>query len=199
MPSYDYDIEDFTNLGSNDVDIQQLHYEVEQESFGASLLWIHRHHWSQDVDFMFSGSLSGAEQTTLGNVVANHTGAGLNVEGVATPDSEGESTTTSGSFQTKLAYSAGVMNPDIPYRIGWYCEVNNSSTSGRTEIQVDYDGNVIALPSIESEDTSDWVPFSGFFYLDAGTEVSTITIKYRRLSSGTAKIRRARLELTKVD
>ena len=134
MPSheYDYELSEFTSLGGNDIDHGQLHLEVHNASIGPWLYTIRVH--SSDVHFKFSSSLSGAEQTTLDGIVANHTGAGLNiVHETETPDSEGQSTTTSSSYQTKLSYSVGTLESGVKYRIGWYCEVCNSSTSGRTE------------------------------------------------------------------
>ncbi len=194
---YEYEKTAFTSLGANDIHHGQLHQEIEDASITPTLRAIREH--SSDVHFKFASALSGAEQTTLGNVVANHDGTGVDVEGLSVPDSEGQSTTTSSTYQTKLTYNVGTLEGGIKYRIGWYCEVCNSSTSGRTEVQVAYDGTVIANPSVEAEDDDDWVPFCGFYYLSEDTTVTNITIKYRRMSEGTAKIRRARLEIQKAD
>ena len=199
MPvEYDYDLSAFTSLGANDIDSQQLHQEVNDASIGPTLYTIRVH--SSDMHFKFSSSLSGAEQSTLDSIVSNHDGAGLNiVHETESPNSESQSTTTSTSYQTKLSYNVGILEAGVKYRIGWYCEVNNSSTSGRTQVEVAYNGTVIGNPQIESEDSNDWVPFCGFYYLPEDTAVTTITLKYRRQSEGTAKIRRARIEIRKAD
>lgn len=195
---FGYVFADFTSLGANDIDFGQLHHEVETSSIADNLLRI-REEQDGNVEFKFQTDLSGADETTLDGIVVDHDGSGLNVEEQATPDSEGESSTTGTTYLTKLSYSVGTLEGGVKYRIGWYCEVNTANIATRCQVQVSYDSTVIALTSVEIEDTLDWIPFSGFFYLPADTSVSAITIKYRRqgTSGYSAKIRRARLELTK--
>lgn len=145
--------------------------------------------------------LSGAEETALDAVVAAHAGIDPEEGGVSLENAESKSYTNSYDFQLKCSLDAPVLYAGYPYRIGWYCEVNNSSTSGRTEVEVAYDGNVVAQPSIESEDTDDWVPFSGFYHVPADIPITQITLKFRRQEGykATAGIRRARLEIVKVE
>ena len=113
-------------------------------------------------------------------------------------ESESETSTTSTSYQLKATYAITELEPNTAYRFGWYCEVKNSSTSGRTEVQVSYTNGgevVVANPSIEAEDYRDWVPFAGFYHIPAGVEPTHLDLKFRRQQNGTSSIRRARLEL----
>ncbi len=113
--------------------------------------------------------------------------------------SEMETQNGSGNYHTKALMTPTNINPSRQHKISWYCEVNNTSTSGRTVVEVAHDGTVIAEPSIESEDPNDWVPFSGFAFIDAGVVPSEITLKFKRMASGTSKVRRARLEIKDSD
>ena len=113
--------------------------------------------------------------------------------------SEIETQNGSSTYVIKSYLNPSNLSPTSKHKINWYCEVNNTSTSGRTQIEVAYDGNVVAEPSIESEDANDWVPFSGFAQLNAGVTPTSITLKFKRLSAGTSKVRRARLEIQRCE
>lgn len=117
--------------------------------------------------------------------------------------SESESTTTSTSFQNKL----NMTTPSLPagtYRIGYSYEWNLSGSTrydfrGRVQIN---DTVTISEHREEPQDsaTDQWRDFSGFFH-HTGSGVLSIDIDYERSSSsgGTARIRRARLEIWRVE
>lgn len=108
--------------------------------------------------------------------------------------SEGESTTTSTTLQTKTTLTTGSL-PSGTYRLGYNCEVSNVDSDVVTEVEVKLDGTIVALPNIKID--GDYVPVSGFVE-QALSGAITATIKYRAVTTGTAKIRRARLELFRV-
>ena len=112
---------------------------------------------------------------------------------------ESETGTTSPNLQPKASLSPGVLNPNSKHRIEWYCEVNNDSVTGRTEVEIAYDGVVIGNPSTRARDRDDWTPFYGFQIISAGVDINTVTLKFRRLKRGTSKVRRARLTVTEVE
>lgn len=107
--------------------------------------------------------------------------------------SDSESSTTSGYWQTKLTLTTDSL-PSGTYRLGYTFEVSNGSNGVLTEIEVKLDGDVVANPTMESD--NDFLLFGGFAYATL-SGVVTATIKYKA-QSGTAKIRRARLELWRV-
>lgn len=146
-----------------------------------------------------SSAITAPEKTTLDGLVAAHDGIQLIPDFPALEFAESESGTTSSKLQDKAALAPGEISPLNKHLVEWYCEVNNSSTTGRTEIEVAYDGNVIAAPGIRSRHEDDWIPVSGFQILDAGVEISVVTLKFKRLKAGTSKVRRARLKVTEVE
>lgn len=109
--------------------------------------------------------------------------------------SEGESSTTSTTLQTKVT-----LNPTIgtagTYRLGYTMEVSNSANGVLSEIEVMLDGVVVALPTMEAD--NDYLAFAGFVHQSLSTGSRTATIKYRVQTTGTCLIRRARLELSRV-
>ena len=105
-----------------------------------------------------------------------------------------ESTTTSTTLQTKVTLTTGSL-PSGNYRIGYTFEVSNTSNGVLTEVEVKVGASVIALPTMEA--ANDYVLFGGFCR-SALSGVVTATIKYRVLTTGTAKIRRSRLELYRI-
>ncbi len=121
--------------------------------------------------------------------------------------SEGESQTSSNTWQQKLRLSTGAI-PAGRYRIGWYFEtdVNNTQTDV-TEARVQVD-DTDTLASIENaahfDSTSsmkgDWHPCGGFAYVDLDEDSHDIDIDYRANTSPNviAYIRRARLEIHRV-
>ena len=115
-----------------------------------------------------------------------------------TQDSDTESTTTAETFQLKNTYSITQALPaTFTHRCGWYCEINNDTVGGRVEVEVRHNDTDVLLGAFgyEFTNTADWIPCSGYAYLPAGTDPTEITLKYRRQVSGTAKIRRARIDL----
>lgn len=113
-------------------------------------------------------------------------------------ESEGESSTTSTSEQTKVT----ITTPSLPlgkYRIGWYYEWNGSSGSQDVEVQVYDGGTVLARHEEAPEDTDAWDGQGGFKYISSISGVHNFYIKYKtQSSSATARIRRARLEIWRV-
>ena len=114
--------------------------------------------------------------------------------------SEGESSTTSTSWQNKLDFDFTV--PSGTYILFWYAEIRMNSTSYSTRARVELDGDTvtpyIGYIEIEPQDTDNWYTFSGHKELSLnGTH--DIDIDYCRLGgNGTAYIRKARLTLWRI-
>lgn len=112
-------------------------------------------------------------------------------------EDETTSSTTSPTYQTKLTLNSSSL-PSGTYRIGWYCEVMGTSSSGRTQVSVATNGTTLANPQVEHEDKNDWIPFTGFRYQSLSGSPST-TISWRRQGPNhMSSIRRARIEIWRV-
>lgn len=109
------------------------------------------------------------------------------------------STTTSTSYVQKLRLTTGTM-PIGKYRIGWSAELNQSSTTGRVRIRVQVNDTTTCCDTHEEpQDVLNWMPHSGFYYYNnASAQVLNIDLDYSAVSSGTAAIMRARLEIWRV-
>ena len=112
--------------------------------------------------------------------------------------SEAESSTTSSAYQQKLRLTTTNL-PLGKYRIGWYCEGSNSSASGRFQMRVQIDdSSTLCEHSHEDEDSRDRVAVAGHDYIENLSGVINIDMDYREQQGGTARIRRARLEIWRV-
>lgn len=108
--------------------------------------------------------------------------------------SDAESTTTLTKLQTKTTLTTSSL-PSGTYRLGYTSEISNAANSVLSEIEVMLDKTIVALATMEAD--NDYLLFGGFAYQSL-SGVITATIKYRVQTTGTAKIRRARLELWRV-
>ena len=111
-----------------------------------------------------------------------------------TAESDAESTTTATTLQTKLTLTTTSL-PSGTYRLGYAFEVGNTLNSVLTTVEVDISGTVEAQTTYESD--NDKHSLSGFVHRSM-SGVKTINIKYMTAATGTATIRRARLELWRV-
>ena len=112
------------------------------------------------------------------------------------------SSTTSTTFQQKLRLTTATI-PVGTYRIGWYYEWNFSSVAndfrGRIEIN---DTATVMEHQQEPKDTgiNQSHPCSGYAYVEIPSENSYfIDLDYCSSGGGTAYIRRARLEIWRVE
>jgi len=112
--------------------------------------------------------------------------------------SDGESSTTSSSWQEKIEIENLDIGPAGKYRVGWYAEIRNSSTSGSVEARVLVGGTTVALEVLEPQDGSNYYDFSGFYYYTHVSGTVDIEINWRQIDTGTAYIRRARIEIWRV-
>jgi hypothetical protein len=110
---------------------------------------------------------------------------------------EASSTTTSTTYVQKLRLTTGTL-PDGKYRIGWYAELNQSSTTSRARLRVQVNDTFTACDSHEEpQDVANWMPHSGFVFY-SGSGVFNVDMDYSAVGGGTAAIVRARLELWRV-
>ena len=116
--------------------------------------------------------------------------------------SEGESSTSSTTFQSKVNIKISSGLPNGTYRIGWYCEPFTQDKDVGCEVQIERDDSTILSSMVTSEqnDQPTRDSFSGFRYETVNTGGITIDINWRRtpIKDGTAYIRRARIEIWRV-
>lgn len=111
---------------------------------------------------------------------------------------DGESSTTSGSFQQKLRMTTGDLLSGT-YRIGWYYEWHKSNkTNFVTQVQVNDTTTAMSVfeEAVDSG-ANQWFARSGFYY-HTGSGILNVDLDYHADGSGTASIRRARLEIWRV-
>ena len=113
-------------------------------------------------------------------------------------NSDGESSTTSGTFQQKLR----VTTPSLPsgtYRIGFYYEWHKSGlTDFVSRVQVNDTTDIMSgFEEAPDAGTDQWFVRGGFGYY-TGSGVLNIDLDYHAGGSDTARIRRARLEIWRV-
>lgn len=112
-------------------------------------------------------------------------------------ESEGESSTSLGSYQLKLRLTTGTVISGT-YRIGWSYEFSGSTNKDECGFNVDVDSGTIIHESLDISPVkySDggYKTNSGFKYVVLSNATHTIDINY--LAAATTYIRRARLEVT---
>jgi len=115
-------------------------------------------------------------------------------------ESESESSTTSGSYQTKLTLTT----PSLAlgnYRMQFSYEMYTSDSDANYQM-IQNDVTVlhqIEHTSVDEFEKHTWLGQSGFKHFTALSGVNTFKIQYNDDGGGSAKIRRARLELWRVD
>jgi hypothetical protein len=112
-------------------------------------------------------------------------------------ESSGESGTTGDTFQDKISITPSGLTSGR-YRIGWYCELQETSTSGYVEARMYIDSTERARAVIEPQDVANWYPFGGFAYKDVTGGSMTVQLQWREVGSGTGSIRNARVEIWRV-
>ena len=131
---------------------------------------------------------SGAQQTQVGNVIANH-----NPSITLDSSSTGLSQTTSSNYQTKIEFMEYVETKR--YYLNWYYEFNNSTTSNDFQGRVRIDNTVYSEINVEMQDSSSYYPCSGRIPVDLTEGFVTLALEYSRESGGTSRIRNAYLYL----
>lgn len=125
---------------------------------------------------------------------AESTGAGAHFHDYSCTVSEGESTTTSGSYVQKMSHS---FTPQAAgdYAIMYQFELTHSIAIGETNCQVDLDsGTILAFTHEEPTDADDYALHSGFDTQTLTAAAHTVDVDFLRATgSGNAKIRRARV------
>ncbi len=114
--------------------------------------------------------------------------------------SEGESSTTSNTYQQKLRLTVSGLVAGT-YRLGWYAETRCNSTNSDFEFRIQQDDStVLAETNIESQDATTYLPQSGFVYVSLSAATTyNFDLDYSSETSGvTTYIRRARLEFWRV-
>jgi uncharacterized membrane protein YgcG len=112
--------------------------------------------------------------------------------------SENESSTTSSSYQQKVRLTTSNLPKGI-YRIGFYFETRQSNASDAVEVRIqENDTYTIANVEQEPDDYRDIFSYGGFIYRKL-EGINYIDIDWRQQRGSTAYIRRARLEIWRVE
>lgn len=109
-------------------------------------------------------------------------------------ESESESTTTLTSYQTKIEMTTPSLQSGT-YRIGYYYEISNGLIAAISSSKVTINGTTISEPSFDCN--GDYISAYGFKQ-EALSGVNSIKIEYKTSALGSAKIRRARIEIRSV-
>jgi hypothetical protein len=141
------------------------------------------------IGLTINASVSGT--ATVSNVFGNHFARG---------SSDGESNTTSASYQDKLNLTVSGLAAGT-YRVGWYAEIRSNSTNTDVLFRVQQDNTTdLALVNIEAQDATSYFPTGGFVMITlAASTTYSFDMDYCSETAGTtAYIRRARLEFWRV-
>lgn len=114
-------------------------------------------------------------------------------------ESEGESSTTSGSFQNKVNLTTSALAGG-DYRISWFYEVYTTDNDMNIRVQLDDTTNLTEHEhtSVDEGDKHYWASHSGFMKVTLSAASHFIDIDWNDDGGGSAKIRRARLEIKKI-
>lgn len=144
------------------------------------------------IDCTVSGS-----PTISGGVDITPSGGGTSVFGSEFQEvsSDGESSTTSSTYQQKLRLTTGTL-PSGKYRIGWQFSVFVDATGDVTSKVILDDSTDLDHHSIDNS-TDDYNSNGGFSYHSSFSGIHTVDIVYKA-NSGTALIKHARLEIWRI-
>jgi hypothetical protein len=109
-------------------------------------------------------------------------------------ESDGETSTTSASYVTKLTHTTASLAAGN-YLVSYSCEAISTTLTKNVEILVEIGATVIANPADVPIDTADYHPFSAFRKVTLGAGAATMTIKFKNPGAGSCKIRKARLSI----
>lgn len=115
--------------------------------------------------------------------------------------SDGESTTTSSNWQQKLNLTTNSL-PNGRYRLNYSAEIRNSSGESAGVIRVQRNNSLTiaeAGADYGEDGPNNFRSVSGFVDLGTISGVQSFDLDFREQSGGTARVRRARLELWRVN
>ena len=142
---------------------------------------------------------NGADPTQVDITLSNSNNQSIFGSEFQEVSDESNDSTTSSTYQQKIRMTTSLL-PTGKYRVGWFWEWNVSNSSADAEFRVQLnDTTDITNTVIESQDSVNYHPHSGFYYLDNVSGVQNIDIDYRINSgNGTITIRKARLEIWRI-
>ena len=112
--------------------------------------------------------------------------------------SEGESSTSSATYQQKLRVTTSSL-PSGTYRIGWFFEWGMGATIYDGEFRVQVNDSTTLMETLVSVNrSSNWRSMAGYDYQSLSGVVN-IDLDYRETGLSTAYIRRARLEIWRIN
>jgi hypothetical protein len=113
--------------------------------------------------------------------------------------SDGQSSTNSTSFITKVSLSTGTVVSGT-YKIGWYSEMNRNSQANDFRHRIYLDGTTeLSNINFEFSDQRGWLPISGFDVTTLASGSHTVAVQFCGETGGnTSFIRRARVDITRI-
>ncbi len=153
-------------------------------------------------------AISGAAAPTAGQVLqasgpsaaawATPAAAAVFGQDWQTAADEGESTTTSTSFQDKLSMTTPALTGT--YRVAFYCEISPSTANRLQEARLYNSTNAteLCIGITRPSATSVYMPIYGFQLVTFSGAAKTFLVQYRSPQGVTVAIRRARMELWRV-
>lgn len=107
------------------------------------------------------------------------------------------SATTSSTFQQKLRMTTASLTNGT-YKISWYCELQSSNNTARSDAQIELnDTTIIGQVREEPDHKDNIVPFSGFSFQTL-SGVNTVDMDWRMNDNGTSYIKCARISLKRI-
>jgi hypothetical protein len=144
---------------------------------------------------------SGGDTVTIDGDLVLSAGAKFTPPEFQETSNDGESSTTSSTWQQKLRLTTGSV-PAGKYRIGWYLEGSGDDANIRFEYRVQIDDTTTIMewhPGFPKKYSSgEWQVNGGHYYATLSAASHDIDLDYRNNDGNTTYIRRARLEIWRV-
>ena len=137
--------------------------------------------------------------STSGDIVSIETDESVFGTEFQQSESSGQSGTTGDTFQNKISLTPSGL-PSGLYRIGWYCELQETDGAGDVESRLLIDGSIEKSRTVlEPQDVANWYSFGGFGYHEVTGGSMTVQLQWREVGGGTAYIRNARVEIWRIN
>jgi hypothetical protein len=202
---YKYEFSDFLN---DTCDAQKLQLQIQGSSITTTVEGVTVKYTVEETCIDFVSDLSGADKTTLDQIVAAHDGIPIIEMGDAWAESDSESGTTSIDWQEKLHIDFNCTNDGNDYKIYWYAEIGSSDDKVVNAYRVKLYNSPIQSRSDEGtilmeitrafqKKVSDgqWESMTGWKYLPLDVGNYTIAFEYSNTNNRTTYIRNARLHV----
>jgi len=170
----------------------KLTEEIDDSSIVPTVDHINVH--GSDLDIYMSDALSGAEETTLDGVVAAHDGVADTYTSAGYGESDGESSTSSGSWQTKLSTDVDC-DGITEYMMSWYGEIQSSNNTTNVKVRILLDDTTVVAETFSNPGENAYGSVSGFKKISPSSGTCNIKVQYCSDGGMTVKLRKARVDV----